>query len=161
MAAAIFSPLALPLVLHKLPMNYAQRIALYHGEGNVLARYHVDKFNDFINLEEVDDEDVKMRLFAQSLSGEAKKWYKDLPPRSIRSFVGFQSIFLEIWDDKKSPLQVLFQYNNLKKGVFESVHEFSSRFMRLYNSIPPDIKPSPGADKLHYIDALTMILLFY
>ena len=85
MAAARFAPLALPLVLHDLPLNYAQRIALYDGEGNVSARYHVGKFHDFINLEEVDDEDFKMRLFAQSLSREAKKWYKDFPPRSICS----------------------------------------------------------------------------
>ena len=104
MAAAIFSPLALRLVLHDLPMNYAQIITLYDGEGNVSVRYHVDKFDDFIDLEEADDEDVKMQLFAQSLSGEAKKWYKYLPPRSIRSFAGFQTIFLERWDDKQSPL---------------------------------------------------------
>ena len=74
MATAIFSQLALPMVLHDLPMNYSQRIALHDREGNSSTRYHVDKFDDFINLEEVDDEDVKMRLFAQSLSGEAKKW---------------------------------------------------------------------------------------
>ena len=89
MAAARFAPLALPLVLHDLPMNYAQRISLYDGEGNVSARYHVDTFDDFIDLEEVDDEDVKMRLFAQSLSAEAKNWYKYFPPRSICSFAGF------------------------------------------------------------------------
>ena len=45
-------------------MNYAQRIVLYDGEGNVSARYHVGKFDEFIDLEEVDDEDVKMWLFA-------------------------------------------------------------------------------------------------
>ena len=64
MATARFTPLALPLVLYDLPMKYAQRITLYDGEGNVLERYHVDKFDDFIDLEEVDDEDVNMRLFA-------------------------------------------------------------------------------------------------
>ena len=42
------------------------------------------------------------------------------------------------------------QYNNIKKGNFESIHEFSSRFMRVYNSIPIDIKPLVGATKLHY-----------
>ena len=66
MAATRFTPLVLPLVLHDLPMNYAQRIELYDKEGNVSARYHVDKFDDFIVLEEVDDEDVKMWLFTQS-----------------------------------------------------------------------------------------------
>ena len=33
------------------------------------------------------------------------------------------------------------------------VHEFSSRFMWVYNSIPTDIKPSPMVAKLHYADA--------
>ena len=64
MATTRFAPLALPLVLHDLPMNYAQRIALYDREGNVSPRYNVDKFDDFIDLEEVNDENVKMRLFA-------------------------------------------------------------------------------------------------
>ena len=50
--------------MHDLPLNYTQRIALYDGEGNVSVRYHVDKFDDFIELEKVDDEDVKMWLFA-------------------------------------------------------------------------------------------------
>ena len=94
--------------------------------------------------------DVKMRLFSQSLSGEAKKWFKDLLAASILTFQDFQNAFLERWDDKQSPLQLLSQYNCLKKGGFESVHEFSSRFMRVYNSIPKDIKPSVTATKLHY-----------
>ena len=94
-----------------------------------------------------------MRLFSQSLFREEKKWFRDLPARSIATFEAFQTSFLERWDDNTSPLQVLSQYNNLKKGGFESVHEFSSRFMWVYNSIPIDIKPSPREDKLHYADA--------
>ena len=63
MAATIFAPLALHVVMHDLPLNYSQRISLYDGEGNVSEKYHVGKFDDFINLEEVDYEDIKMRLF--------------------------------------------------------------------------------------------------
>ena len=33
------------------------------------------------------------------------------------------------------------------------MHEFSNRFMRVYNSIPTDIKPLVGSAKLHYVDA--------
>ena len=51
MVAARFAPLALRAVLHDLPLNYAQRISLYGGEGNVTAKYHVRKFDDFIDLE--------------------------------------------------------------------------------------------------------------
>ena len=96
----------------------------------------MERFDHFIDLEEVDYEDVKMRLFAQRLSGEAKKWFRDFHARSILTFEAFQNAFLERWDDKQSPLQLLSQYNSLKKGGFESIHEFSSRFMRVYNSIP-------------------------
>ena len=105
---------------------------------------------------------MKMSRCGYSLrvfSREAKKWYKDLPPRSIHNFVGFQTIFVEIWDDKQIPLQVLSQYNNLKKGGFESVHEFSSRFMWVYNSIPTDIKPSLGQLSFIIHMPLTMVLL--
>jgi len=50
-------------------------------------------------------------------------------------------------------LHLFSQYNSLKKGGFEFVHEFSSRFMRVYNSIPEDIKPSTATVKLHYARA--------
>ena len=75
----------------------------------------MDRFEDFIDLEEVDDDDAKMRLFAQSLSGEEKIWFKDLRARSIPTFEVFQTLFLDRWEAKKSPLQILSQYYNLKK----------------------------------------------
>ena len=94
-----------------------------------------------------------MRLFTLSFSGEENKWFRGLPAKSIATFEAFQTSFLERWDDKKITLQVLSQYNNINKGGFEFVHEFSSWFMGVYNSIPADIKPLLGAAKLHYADA--------
>ena len=35
----------------------------------------------------------------------------------------------------------------------EYVQDFYARFMRTYESIPVDVKPPPGAAKLHYADA--------
>jgi hypothetical protein len=67
--AAKFSPLILPSQLHDLPQDYNLRIKLYDVEGNISAQKHLDWFNDFIDLEEVDFEDVKMSLFTQSLAG--------------------------------------------------------------------------------------------
>ena len=124
--ASRFSPFALPAVLHGLPQDYAQNIPFYDGDGNFTARQYVYRFDDFVDLELVDDYDVKMRLFALILSGEAKKWLRGLPARSIATFEAFQNSFLERWDDKKSPFHVFSQYNNIKKGGFESVHAFSS-----------------------------------
>ena len=58
--AARFAPLHLPAVLHDLPQNYSQRISLFDGEGDITAKQHVAKFEDFIDLEEVDHLDVKV-----------------------------------------------------------------------------------------------------
>ena len=61
---AKFVPLGLPVILHDLPQNYSQRIYLYDGEGYFTAWQHMDIFEDFIDLEEVDYDDAKIMLFA-------------------------------------------------------------------------------------------------
>ena len=57
-----------------------------------------------------------MRLFAQSLKGEVKKWFRALTPRSIHNFCRFESLFLEKWEEKKSFVQMLTLDNKLKRG---------------------------------------------
>ena len=52
--AAKFAPLRFPIVLHDLPQNYSQIISLFDGEGGITVKQHVEKFEDFIDLEEVD-----------------------------------------------------------------------------------------------------------
>ena len=87
--ASIFSPLSLPAQFHDLPIGYSQRIRTYGAEGDVSAQQHIIRFNDFCDLEEVDHEYAKIRLFAQSLTGEK-------------------------WERKKNSLHLLTQYNNLR-----------------------------------------------
>jgi hypothetical protein len=67
------------------------------------AQKHLDWFNDFIDLEEVYFEDVKMRLFTQSLVGEVIKWFRALPAASIINFEAFETSFLAQWDENKNP----------------------------------------------------------
>ena len=76
--AAIFSPLLLLAQLHDLPQAYSTRIKTYSAEGDVTTKQHLDRFNDLCDLEEVDHEDAKLRLFVQSFSGEVKKWFRGL-----------------------------------------------------------------------------------
>ena len=67
----------------------------------------MDRFEYFTDLEDVDFDDAKMRLFSQSLSGEAKRRFKELPARYVPTFEAFQTLFLDRWEDKKRHLQVL------------------------------------------------------
>jgi hypothetical protein len=47
------------------------------------------RFEDFLDLYEVEDDDVYIRMFALSLQGKVKNWFKNLPDASIRNFHQF------------------------------------------------------------------------
>ena len=64
----------------------------------------------WIDPEEVDYDDVKVRLFSQTLDGEVRKWYKNLLDDSILSYQAFKYYFKEKWADKKNPNQYMSQY---------------------------------------------------
>jgi len=72
---------------------------------------------------------------------------------SLRNYQELEVAFLRKWEDKKNPLQLLTQYNNLKRDPAETIQELSGRFMRVYGSIPANVKPLVGAAKLHFADA--------
>lgn len=101
--ATRFVRLLLPVPQHDLPQNYSQRIRLYGANEDITTQQHLDCFNDFIDLEEVDYEYVKMRLFSQSFLGELKKWFVGLVARSIRIFQEFEIAFLGNGKIRKIP----------------------------------------------------------
>ena len=72
-------------------------------EEDITTQQHLDRFNDFIDLKEVDHEDAKMRLFAQSFYGEVKKWFRGLASGSIHDFQGFEVSFLESGNVRRIP----------------------------------------------------------
>ncbi len=78
---------------------------------------------------EISDGDVKMRILAQSFIGEVKTWFIGFVAGSIVDYDAFKREFLDKWEDKKNPFQLLTQYNNLKRnqseiaGVFFKVYE--------------------------------------
>ena len=59
-----FSPLVLLAQLHDLPQGYSKIIRNFSVQGDIKAQQHLDKFNDFVDIEEVDHEDDKMILFS-------------------------------------------------------------------------------------------------
>jgi len=59
---------------------------------------------DFIDLEEVDEDDAKMRLMAQSFSGDVKKWFRGLATHSIDTPQRLNELFLARSQEKKNPL---------------------------------------------------------
>lgn len=63
--------------------------------------------DDFIDLEEVDEDDAKMRLMAQNFCGDVKKWFLGLAACSIDTPQRLNELFLARWQEKKNPLHIL------------------------------------------------------
>jgi len=98
---------------------------------------------DYFEFHEIDDSDVQMRLFAQTLTRYVKKWVKGLPANHIADLVAFHRLFIDRWERKKNPLQIISEYDNIRRAPNELVHDYCTRFNSIYNAIPTNIKPPP------------------
>lgn len=62
--AGRYAPLALQAPLNAMPQNYSQRFQQFDGTCLVTTQQNIDRMNDFSDLEEVNGDGVKIRLFA-------------------------------------------------------------------------------------------------
>jgi hypothetical protein len=74
--AARYAPLVLDAPLHAMSQDYQMRLPQFDAIGPLDCQQHIDKMNDYFDLHEVDEADVQMRLFAQSLTGDIKNGIK-------------------------------------------------------------------------------------
>jgi hypothetical protein len=107
-------------------------------------------FADNFNVEHVD---VWMRLFVQSLNGEARKWFRSFPPNSIADIVALDDSFLKHWANKKDFLYYIIEFGALRRKQGESIPDFTKRFNQMYGKIPEEIKPSETSAKITFANA--------
>ena len=120
-----YKPLFLPSVLHAFPKNYDLYLPRFDGESkNVNAEQHVQNVETFLDLFEIDEEDVNIRLFALSLRGKVKSWFKALPDASITYFQQFIKVFLDRWRIRQNLFLIVEEYNQLKILPGEIVQQF-------------------------------------
>lgn len=80
---------------------------LFNGERGYSVEEHLGWFSEWGNLKEIDHDDVKMRVFTQSLTGEARKWFRGLQNATIADFPNLETLFKNKWEDKKNPRHYL------------------------------------------------------
>jgi len=110
----------------------------------------VQNFESFLDIFEVDEEDVSIRLFAFSLQAKVKSWFKTLPDASISDFRQFVKFFLDRWMIGHNFFLIEEVYNQLKRLPGETIQQFSARFNQVYYSMPVEIRPTPRSALLHY-----------
>jgi hypothetical protein len=103
--------------------------------------------NDFYSYfqlhPDVDEaEDVVMTLFANTLHGNARAWYYNLPDASITSMDQFEEVFLEKWGIKSEDIPVLLKnFEDIKQGENETLFHFQNRYEGTLYHIPDSHRP--------------------
>ena len=62
-------------------------------------------------------------------------------------------MFINRWERKKNPLQILSEYEKIRRDPNESVQDCCIRFNTIYNSIPANIKPPPDLALIKFPDS--------
>jgi hypothetical protein len=94
-----------------------------------------------------------MKLFASSLTEDAKGWIDTVPEKSIKNVEGLEKAFKVRWCDKENPENFFFQYTSMCKGPCESIREFSDRF----NLALKKVRSKVGSEQAiigHYLSSL-------
>jgi hypothetical protein len=152
--AARYAPLILPQPLNPLPAgDNLKYMPKFSGEGDVTAEEHLAAFYSYADNLNIENEDVWMRVFVQSLDGEVRKWFRGLAPGSIAGIEALDNVFLRQWGDRKDYIYYMTEFGSLKKQEGESVSDFSKKFNKMYNKIPAEIKPSEAAAQISYASA--------
>jgi hypothetical protein len=116
----------------------------FTGGNGERAELHMSEFYSYFMLNPVADEaeDIVMKLFSNTLHGDAKKWYDNLPNASITSMDQFEEVFLEKWGIQPEDIPIL-QKNleDIKQGENETLFDFQSRFEGILYRIPATHHP--------------------
>jgi hypothetical protein len=146
-----YSPLKSPHILHNFPPKHYKYLHVFDGEPNATtAEKHIQEFEHFIDLFEIDHDDVYMRAFSRSLKGDTKDWFKHLQPETISSWEELKNVFLKFWGKKKSLDLQLTEFYALKRQRNETIFTFSRRFSSIYYNLPKEIQPIEATAMLHY-----------
>jgi hypothetical protein len=134
--AARYAPFIQPQPLSALPTDgYLKQLPNFTGEGDITTEEHLATFYSYADNYDIVIEYVWMIIYVHSIYGEARKWFRALPPRSIDGIESLDEAFLKNWGDIKG-------FGSLKKGEGESIFDFSKRFNIIYNRIPTEVNPT-------------------
>ena len=143
MVAAKYAPLVLPQPLNALPGGYYQKnLPRFNGEGETIAEEHWEAFLHYADNKDIEDKDVWMRMFVQSLDGDVRKWFKELPANSITIIEEIHDLFMRQCGDTKDHTYYIIEFGALTRKKDETIAYFSKRFNKMYSMIPAEINPT-------------------
>jgi len=151
---ARYGPLVLPVPLNAMPVgDYQQYMSKFTGAEGVIAEEHLESFYSYADNLDINEEDVWMGVFVQSLDGEARKWFRELTPISIADIEALDDVFLKNWGDNRDLYYYHIEFGNLQRENGELLSNFNIRFNHMYSRIPAKVKPTPTSVMITYVNA--------
>ena len=99
---AKYAPLVFPQLLNApLGGDYQKYLPRFNGHGETTAEEHWESFLIYADNQNIEAKDVWMRMFLQSLDGDVRKWFRELPTNSITIIEELQDLFMRQWGDTK------------------------------------------------------------
>jgi hypothetical protein len=93
--ATRYAPLILPQPLNPLPTgDYLKYMPKFSGEGDATVEEHLAAFYSYADNLNIENEDIWMRVFVQSLDGEVRKWFRGLATGSIAGIEALDNAFV-------------------------------------------------------------------
>jgi hypothetical protein len=100
-------------------------IPIFSGSENPVE--HLDNFRSHVSLHKTPDA-VACRAFALTLSGKARDWHRNLPPRSIDSFDALGRKFLAQFVSERARRKPSGYLLSVRQGPNESLKDYLWRF---------------------------------
>lgn len=105
-----YRPLILPNTFHDFPLKHYKYLPKFVGEpDNIAAEKHIQAFKHFIDIFEVEHDDVYLRNFSQSLQGDAKERFIHLDPELVGLWEELSDIFSEILGQEEIQVSTFFR----------------------------------------------------
>jgi hypothetical protein len=95
------------------------------GDGTIDAKRQLNLFLDVCDFHRVEYDDVMVRLFLQTLSGQDYEWYTTLPSRSIGSFNDLEAMFLTMFAPPIAYHTLLTNFTQIGLTKNERIHDIS------------------------------------
>jgi hypothetical protein len=136
-----------------MPKETHKWLPKFTGNNVVMPKYHLYVKTVALLNEGVEREDVVVRLLAMSLDEDAHKWLIGLPDNHLTSYEDFSKLLAGIWSTNKDIIMLLAQFNQIKKKENKIMKEFDTRFDKLYDQIPADLRPPTTVIRALYMNA--------
>jgi hypothetical protein len=150
---------SIPYYPHDLLVGiYRKHLPLFARKFGISIEDHFVDFLKVVDDFDMEREDVVMRMFVQTLEGDAQEWCKSLPIGSIDEWDVFQDKFMEIWVNKQDITFLLKTFSIIKKKENEIIYELNTHFSKAYNRTRNTMRHNAIGDLIFYLDSYDGIL---